>query len=301
VNTSTGAQPSLTVTGTYVAPSSTTGRGTLTLASSFASQNFIYYMVDGTTLKLVEQSATRASSGQFTNQATGPFSAANVKGNFATAIYGSTTNGAASFGAQLALDGAGGVTGTADSNLNGNVLNNQALTGTYTVADATTGRTQISVTGNGKTYTFVAYPGANQGLNIEETDSTIAAGTAYAQKTFVVNGASLGGNFATRLSGTDLVNSGFISGSGQLILNGGSAITGTLDLNLNNTPAPNAPVTGSYLVDPTTGRVTIASLNTSSGQLTGASVVLYPIDQTHFLMVETDSSRVLTVLAEGQY
>ncbi len=169
------------------------------------------------------------------------------------------------------------------------------------MSDATTGRTQISVTANGKTYTFVAYPGANGSLNLEETDTTIAAGTAYAQKTFVVNGASLGGNFATRLSGSDLVNSGFIAGSGQLILNGGSAITGTLDLNRNNTPAPNAAVTGSYLVDPTTGRVTIPALNTSSGLFTAASMVLYPIDQTHFLLVETDSSRVLTALAEGQY
>jgi hypothetical protein len=305
VNTSAGAQPSLTVTGTYTAPSTTTGRGTLTLASSFATQNFIYYIVDGTTLKLVEQSAARASSGEFTKQGTGAFSVANVKGNFATAIYGSiangsTTNAPASFGAQFALDGAGGVTGTADSNLNGNVLNNQALTGTYTVSDPTTGRTQISVTANSKTYTFVAYPSANQGLNLEETDSTIAAGTAYAQTTFVVNGASLGGNFATRLSGTGLVNGGFDAGSGQLTLNGGSAITGTLDLNLNNSPAPNTAVTGSYLVDPASGRVTIPALN-ASGLFANASMVLYPIDQTHFLLVETDASRVLTVLAEGQY
>jgi hypothetical protein len=300
VNTSAGAQASLAVTGTYVAPAATTGRGTLTLSSSFGAQTFTYYMVDGTTLKLLEQNATRASSGELAKQATGPFSVANVKGNFATAIYGSTINGPASFGAQLALDGAGGVTGTADSNLKGNVLNDQAVTGTYTVSDATTGRTQITLTANGKSYSFVAYPGANQGLNIAETDNTIAAGKAYAQTTFVVNGASLGGNFATRLSGTDLVNSGFDAASGQLTLNGGSAITGTLDMNLNNSPAPNTPVSGSYLVDTTSGRVSIPALS-ASGLFTNASMVLYPIDQTHFLLVETDASRVLVGLAEGQY
>ncbi len=300
VNTSGGPQASLAVTGTYVTPSATTGRGTLTLSSSFGAQTFTYYMVDGTTLKLLEQSAARASSGQFAKQATGPFSVANVKGQFATAILGSTASGPGTFGAQFALDGAGAVSGTLDSNLNGNALSNVAVTGTYTVSDATTGRSVVTMTGGGKTYSFVVYPADSKNLYIEETDTLIAAGTAYAQQTFVVNGASLGGNFATRLSGVSFVNgSGFEAGSGQLILNGGSAITGTLDLNLNNNLVPSTPVSGSYLVDQT-GRVTM-SLTTSSALFTTSTLVLYPIDQTHFLLVETDSNRVLTALAEGQF
>jgi hypothetical protein len=303
VNTAAGGpQASLAVTGTYVAPLATTGRGTLTLSSSFGAQTFTYYMVDGTTLKLLEQSAARASSGQLAKQgATGPFTAANVKGKFATAILGSTpTSGPGTFGAQFALDGAGAVTGTVDSNLNGNVLDDVGVTGTYSVSDATTGRTVVTMTGGGKTYTFVVYPADNQNLYIEETDTLIAAGTAYAQQTFVVNVASLGGNFATRVSGISFVNgSGFEAGSGQLILNGGSAITGTLDLNLNNNLAPSSPLSGSYLVDPT-GRVTM-SVSTPSSLFAASTLVLYPIDQTHFLLVETDSNRVLTALAEGQF
>lgn len=304
VNTSAGLQSSPSVTGTYSTLSATTGRGTLSLSSSFGAQTFIYYMVNGTTVKLLEQNATRASSGELAKQATGPFAVANVTGNFATAIYGSvanaTTNVPASFGAQLSLDGAGGVKAAVDSNLNGNVLNNSAMTGTYSVTNTTTGRTQITLTGNGKTYSFVAYPAANQNLYIEETDTTIAAGPAYTQHTFVVNGSSLGGTFATRLSGTSFVNgSGFEAGSGLLMLNGGSAITGTLDLNLNNNPAPSTAVSGSYLVDQT-GRVTV-SLTTPSALFSASTLVVYPIDQTHFLLVETDSNRVLIGLAEGQY
>jgi hypothetical protein len=300
VNTSGGPQASLAVTGTYIAPTATTGRGTLTLTSSFGAQTFTYYMVDGTTLKLLEQSAARASSGRLAKQVAGPFSVANVKGKFATAILGSTASGPGTFGGQFALDGAGAVTGAIDSNLNGNVLNNVAVTGTYTVSDATTGRTTVTMTGGGKTYSFVVYPADNQNLYIEETDTLIAAGTAYAQQTFVVNGASLGGSFATRVSGISFVNgSGFEAGSGQLILNGGSAITGTLDLNLNNNLAPSTPLSGSYLVDPT-GRVTM-SANTPSALFTTSTLVLYPIDQTHFLLVETDSNRLLTALAEGQF
>ncbi len=302
VNTAGGPQASLAVTGTYVAPAATTGRGTLTLSSSFGAQTFTYYMVNGTTLKLLEQSAARASSGQLAKQAAaGPFTVANVKGQFATAILGSTaTSGPGTFGSQFALDGAGAVTGTIDSNLNGNVLDDVAVTGTYSVSDQTTGRTVVTMTGGGKTYSFVAYPADNKNLYIEETDTLIAAGTAYAQQTFVVDSASLGGNFATRVSGISFVNgSGFEAGSGQLILNGGSAITGTLDLNLNNNLAPSSPLSGSYLVDPT-GRVTM-SVSTPSSLFATSTLVLYPIDQTHFLLVETDSNRVLTALAEGQF
>ena len=302
VNSSAGPQVALAVTGSYIAPSSTTGRGTLTLTSSFGTQTFTYYMVNGTTLKLLEQSAARASSGEMTSQPIGPFSVANVKGRFATALLGSNASGPATLGAQLSLDGAGAVTGTADSNLNGNILNNVALTGTYSIAstDTTTGRTQLTLTGGGKTYTFVAYPAANQDLYLEETDTTIAAGTAYAQTTFVVNGASLGGSFATSLSGISFVNgSGFEAGSGQLVLNGGSAVTGTLDLNLNNVLAPSTAVSGSYLVDQT-GRVTM-SVGTASSLFSTSTLVIYPIDQTHFLFVEADSNRVLTGLAEGQF
>ena len=305
VNTAGGPQASLAVTGTYVAPTATTGRGTLTLSSSFGAQTFTYYMVNGTTLKLLEQSAVRASSGQLAKQgAIGPFTVANVKGQFATAILGSTASGPGTFGSQFALDGAGAVTGTIDSNLNGNVLSNVAVTpgatSTYSVSDPTTGRTVVTMTGGGKTYSFVAYPADNKNLYIEETDTLIAAGIAYAQQTFVVDGASLGGNFATRVSGISFVNgSGFEAGSGQLSLNGGSAITGTLDLNLNNNLAPSSPLSGSYLVDPT-GRVTM-SVSTPSSLFATSTLVLYPIDQTHFLLVETDSNRVLTALAEGQF
>ena len=47
VNTAGGPQASLAVAGAYVAPAATTGRGTLTLSSSFGAQTFTYYMVNG--------------------------------------------------------------------------------------------------------------------------------------------------------------------------------------------------------------------------------------------------------------
>ena len=300
INTSGGAQASLAVTGSYTAPSATTGAGTLTLTSTFGAQTFTYYMVNGASLKLLEQNATRASSGEMAKQGASSFSAASLQGRFATAIYGSAGSGPASFGAQISLDGINAVAGTVDSNLDGNIANNLAVTGPYAVTDVTTGRATLTLSGNGKSYSFVAYPAANNGLYIEETDTTIAAGTAYAQKSFVVNGASLGGTFASRLSGTSFTSgNGFEAGSGQLVLNAGSAMTGTLDLNLSNTVAPGTAVTGSYMVD-STGRVTV-SLATPASIFSSSTLVLYPIDPTHFLMVETDSNRVLTTLAEGQF
>jgi len=299
VNVSGGSQTALAATGTYTAPD-TNGRGTLTITSTFGTQTFTYYIVDGTALKLLEQSSVRANSGSAVKQAAGPFAATNITGNFATALYGVGTSGPSTLGAQFNLDGKGGVTATIDSNINGNPQSNVKVTGTYTVTDATTGRTTITLNGTGQTFTLVAYPAANQGLSIAEMDTTIAAGSGYAQQSFVLNSASLAGTFASQLEGTSLgTPPGFEVGTGFLALNGGSAITGTLDLILSGTAAPSTAVSGSYLLDQT-GRITV-SLTTPSSIFSTATLTSYPIDPQHFLMMETDSNRVLVSFSQKQF
>lgn len=301
INEPGGTHTALAVTGSYTAPAATTGAGTLTLNTSFGAQTFVYYMVDGTAMELLEQSGTRASAGEAVKQVTGPFDATKVKGSFATALYGAGSSAAAGFGAQLVFDGSANVTGTLDSNVGGNVSNGTAVDGptsTYAVTDPTYGRTTISI--NNGAYTFVAYPAANQDLYIAEMDTTIAAGPAYTQQAFVVNGASLAGTFATQLTGTSFAGgTAPLAGSGQLTFNGGSAVSGALDLNLNGTLAPNSQITGSYLVG-TTGRVSV-TLSSPSSLFSAAQMVLYPINKNHFLLFETDSNRVLTANSELQF
>jgi hypothetical protein len=286
----------VSVTGTFTAPSAT-GRGQLTLSGSFGTESLIYYLVDSTHLELLQQSGSSPSTGEAVKQAAGPFAFNNVQGHFAVALNGWSASAPASTGSQFRLDGAGGVTGTVDSNLNGNVQKNATATGTYTVTDAASGRASISVTANGKAYQFVAYPADNGDLFAVETDSVVAASRAYAQQGFVINTGSLAGNFATSMSGVSFSGGGgFEAISGQLVVNGGGAVTGTLDVGLSGALTSDTTLSASYFVD-ATGFVTV-SFTGSSSALSSGTWTLYPIDAQHFLSVEVDSSRVLTGISE---
>jgi hypothetical protein len=88
--------------------------------------------------------------------------------------------------------------------------------------------------------------------------------------------------------------------SGQLVPNGGSAITGTLDINDNGAPSSGAPVNGSYQQISTAGRGT-ANLSSSAAALKSAGFFLYLVDANTALLLESDSNRVLTGTAQKQY
>jgi len=297
VNVSGGAQSALNVTGTFTAPSASTGRGQMTLTSSYGTQNLIYYLVDATHFKLLQQGSTSPAIGDAVKQTAGPFSTAGINGKFAVVLYGLNSAEPASFGSQFRLDGLGGSAATVSGNVNGNVQTNVTSTGTYAVTNATFGRTQLSLTANGKTYQFVLYPASGEDAYMAEVDSTVAAGHAYAQQGFVITTGSLAGNFATSLSGSNLSGStSFESVTGQTVINGGGAITATLDASLNGNVTAETSLTASYFVDPT-GFVTVAYTSPASALNTG-TLTLYPIDAQRFLSMEIDSNRVLTGFSE---
>ena len=292
INTSAGAQPALAVTGSFTAPDSN-GRGQLILNSSFGSQNFTYYLVNSTYLKLLDESAASPSSGQAVKQVAGPFTGATIKGSFATAILGANAAGAASVGAQIKLASTGTATATLDSNVNGNVETNIAMTGNFTVTDPTSGRTQLTIAGNGKTYNLVLYPAANQDLYILDSGDIVAAGQAYSQQGFVITIASLAGSFGTSLSGVSFSGgNAFEAASGQLVVNGGGAVTGTLDVAAGGALTAGANYVASYFVD-STGFVTV-TFTSSAPAFSSGTLTLYPIDAQQFLSMEIDSNRVMT-------
>jgi len=293
INTSSGAHSALSVTGSFTAPSSTTGRGTLTLSSSFGTQSLIYYLVDSTHLKLLDTDAASPAFGQAVKQPAGPFSVANVSGNFAAAQFGWNSSGPASVGAQFRLDGTGVSSGKLDTNINGNVQTNTAVAGSYSVTDTTFGRTQLSLTANGKTYQFVLYPTADQESFLAEVDSSVIAGPALSQQNFVITTGSLAGNFASTWTGSSFAGgNGFEAATGQVVINGGGAITGTLDIALNGVVTSGSTFTASYFVD-STGYVT-AMFTSPSSALSNGTLALYPVDSQRFLSMEVDSNRILT-------
>jgi hypothetical protein len=295
VNDTGTAQTAVAVSGSYTSPSSQ-GRGALTLGS----QSFIYYIVDASRLKLLRNDATASGIGDLVKQPAGPFSAASFKGVFATALAGANTSGPASTGGIFTLDGSSAVTATLDINNKGNVANSQTVTGTYSTADPTTGRTTLSWTASDGTHQFVFYPSANNDLSMIEIDSISAGGPALSQLLAGFSNASFTGNFATQASGEDFAGSfGPLAFSGQLIPNGGSAITGLLDVNDNGTLATSAALKGSYSFD-ATGRA-VVNATTGSPTLSSAIFNMYAADRNRLVFIEGDSNRVITGVLQKQY
>src|ERR1051326_9168982 len=106
VSVGTTATPALPATGVYTPPSSTTGRGTLTLTSN-SVQNFAYYLIDATRAVLVETDAGKILQGDFEQQPAGPFTLGSFAGSYAMTASGSGTPGPIALGGILTLDGAG--------------------------------------------------------------------------------------------------------------------------------------------------------------------------------------------------
>ena len=256
-------------------------------------------MVDTTRLELLETDSTHFAVGEATKQATGPFNAGSFKSQFAAVLSGSNAGRPASLGTILTLDGTSAATAMLDSNINGNPQSSAALTGNYTVTDAATGRTELTLSGNGASYKFVFYPVTNGNLKVAEVDTIVAAGTIFAQQSSAFSNASISGRFAASLQGIAFDSNGTEAAVGQILPNGGGAISGILDINDNGTLALGSSLAGTYSVAQS-GRTT-GMLSTPSTAFSSASIVLYVVDQAHALLIEVDSNRVLAADLEKQY
>ena len=297
----TSVSSNLAATGTYSAPSSSTGRGTLTVASTYGTQNLVYYLVDANRAVVVETDAGKNLRGDLVKQPGGPFTLGSYAGGYALLVSGANASSPVAIGAVFTLDGAGAVTaGTADVNTNGNVQNQVAMSGSYAVIDAATGRAEASVTINGQARKFALYPETGSAYTAIEIDGVQATiGRAYLQVSNVGSGL-FSGTYAARLAGTDFVNSpGEEDAVGVLIPNGGSALTGTLAINDNGTVALNASTSASYLSSGA-GRVA-GTLTTSSSTLATGQFVYYVVDANRALVMENDSTRVLSGVMEKPF
>ena len=287
----TTATTNVAATGVYTAPSTTTGRGTLLLNST----NLAYYLVDATRAVVVETDSGKTLRGDIVKQPAISFTAGSYAGSYAMVTSGSNTSAPVAIGSIFALDGASAVSsGVADVNVNGNVQSGVTMTGTYAVTDSTFGRAELTVAINGQARKFVLYPesaGIYLALEIDGVQTT--SGRAYLQTSNV--GASLWtGTYPGTIAGTDFINApgGEEDAVGLFSPNGGSALSGTLDINDGGTIFRNAVLSGNYLTSATAGRLT-GSLNTSSSLLSSGQFVIYIIDANRALIMESDSSRVL--------
>jgi hypothetical protein len=218
-------------------------------------------------------------------------------------MLGSSSAGALGEGGVITLDGTGNVTsGTIDMNNNGNPQSPLSVSGTYTVPDAATGRTVLNISG----LQYAVYPQINGPLSVVEIDATsnVVAGRALAQSGAPFSSGSMIGDFALNLTGTNFTNNaGEHDIVGHIVPNGGSTISGTVDINANGTLASSAGLAtgaGGYTVA-TTGRGSAKLTSTSALFPTTANFNLYVADSGDVLFLEVDSNGVLVGIAQKQF
>ena len=123
------------ITGSMTAPNAN-GRGTAISDDAGNQSSYIYYVVDSSTLKLLETDSGLLGGGRADAQGSTPFSNASLSNGFVFRGRGDTLT--TSFGVNSAgafvSDGNGNITsGTYDAVQDGNSASNVPLTGTYSV------------------------------------------------------------------------------------------------------------------------------------------------------------------------
>lgn len=300
LDSSAGASVStaMSVSGSYTAPDAN-GRGTMAVTTSGGTQNLAYYIVNAS--RSLAISLNNIDRGELVLQG-GTTSVGSLVGNYSMVTSGWNTQGKLALGGVFALDGAGNVSsGVADVNANGNAQSQVTVTGTYTVTDATTGRTEASLTIGGQARKFVLYPQASGAADVLEIDGVqTTSGRVYLQNANATNASSFQGTYATSLAGYDFLNPGEIDVTGVLSPNGGSALSGALDINDAGTVARSASFQGTYLTSAIASRKS-GGFTTSAGVLNSGQFVYYIVDTNRALVLELDSSRVAAGVMEKPY
>jgi hypothetical protein len=295
-----------TVSGAYSldAGNAGTGRGTLTLPSTTATQlQFAFYVIDSTHLHIVEIDGHDFLAGDmYTGTSGGGFAGTYVFTAGGTSATG--TGGAYAQGGVFISDGSSITGGALDTNNAGTVTTNATVsTGPFTV-NGTTGRIDLKLA---TTSEFAVYPTAAGTAVMVETDSAgISTGLAYSQDTAEASAAPAAGSFAFVLGGQGMFHQ--IAGSaqpdaeGQLDLNGIGVSGGHFDINNFNATFKADPVnitTSSIAAPGTNGRGT-AVLEGQNPDIT-YNLVYYLIDNNTALLFDSDTARVAIGSIERQF
>ncbi len=209
-----------------------------------------------------------------------------------TGTYVFSSSGDDADGYPLALAGAftangsGGLTaGTMDVvDPNVGVEAGLTISGSYEVG--TDGRGQVSLSNSVGTFVLdFVLSSTSHGVVTEFDSNGSGSGTLDLQSSIT----SLAGNYAFSLSGADSGRNSFAS-VGAITVSTGDAVSGVQDFNDYGTPVLGETPSGSASLGSGTGPGTI-SLSSNYGTL---GFDLYPIDSTHWKLIETDDIEFLS-------
>ena len=289
------------------------GRGTLSFSSTNSALNaltkattnstftFVFYVVDNTHIKVVENDGKAFLSGDIYSEPAPPYAVATILQSSNYAFTSGGMDGKSPYtvgGVFRASGGATSSTGVVDVNNTNNLslLLDKSLSVFYS-ADPSTGRMNFTftpATTPSTTLDFVGYRTSAGRLLLLQTDAGIVTtGFALPQSA----SAEPAGNYAANISGT--------SGKGQQDLAGqvsivSGNINGTFDFNdvLNGKVYSALALTSTALVAPdTNGRGTF-SLQMSAGTF---PLAYYVVDNKTVLMLEIDAVHVTRGIFVSQF
>ncbi len=296
------AFPASTLTGSLALGPSSTPATTLSVSASSGSVfsgTFDTFAIDATHLKFIEMDSTATLSGDAYSQTTPTISA----GTLAFTLAGNEF----AAGGLMVTNGAGGITGTEDYNVQGTNVSSQSspvpFTAAYAVDSTNAGRYTLSsfATFEGGT-SYAAYPSSGGVLLLEIDNSGISVGAAYPQTAGAALAASQG--YGMNLSGVNLASTGgavevddiaeFTAASGGVLSNG------IIDENFDPGGSPTLGValsSGTYGTIGSGGRygISATAANNNSGTLLGGfTLTFYAVDGTTFPFIEVDPGQVST-------
>jgi len=284
-------------TGSYTAPATSTGRGTISIQSSLGTQAFAYYQIDANRVKVIETDAAHLASGELVLQPTGSFSNASFNGRFAFTLGGLRN---AAIGGVFGMNGSGSITNRVLDGVSQISFDNA---GAYSVTDSVSGRTTVSWTVSAGAQQYALYPRVDGGFAMVEIDALNTGGGLVLRQTLTTPSViSLIGSFAVDLSGQD-ATAGQEIATGIIKLTGSTTnIQGTIDQQTatGGTVSGGTFQAGAFTVDIATGRG-VTNTVSSSQAIPGGQLILYLLDASHALVLESDSARVLSGVLSKQF
>jgi hypothetical protein len=235
VNTG-GAFSSLTFTGSFNAPDTTTGRGSGTFTdSALATSSFNYYIVDANNVRFLAATTGVVGDGRAELQSGTPA----LSGSYAFGSKGDTGSlGGVNMAGRFTASGGSITAGARDSVQDGGTATNVSFTGTFTQAASGRAVLSLSTTANNNYVVWMVSP--TRGLLLVNDSNTVQDGSLDLQQVSSFSNSTMNGQFGFVMDGFDVgqtakdrVGTLQWDGSGKLILNeftntAGSPSTATL-------------------------------------------------------------------------
>ena len=265
------------------------GRGTATITNPAGTSQYAFYIIDASTLALVDIDASgfRAAGTAFA-QTGAPFSNASL-GSSAYFVSGNAIPGNKPLAQAGRFDtNAGGSfsSGVSDVNNGGAVSGGTPFATGAAYSVAANGRATMS-TGTSNFILWLA--SSKQAVMLQSDSSAVGSGQLFQQQ---VNFQSVTGGYAFVLAGANSTGTTAQAIDGQLTTSGFGVLSGTDDVNTGGTSLASAQTLSGSLPPLTNGR--------SAGTLLGVNFDFYFITPDRFILLSADSGTVVSGVAERQ-